>query len=158
MMQISEGIFQETNILLAAMATGALLFFVYDLLRIMRRLIPHGTLWVAVEDVLFWLGSAVVIFVMLYQQADGSLRGFSIGGVVIGMLLYAFLLSPLIVKGSVFLLEKILYVLFRPLVCLFRLLGRPFRIFGRKGSKAWLFFKKRLKKLWKTVRMCLNKQ
>ncbi len=157
-MQISEGIFQETNILLAAMATGALLFFVYDLLRIMRRLIPHGTLWVAVEDVLFWLGSAVVIFVMLYQQADGSLRGFSIGGVVIGMLLYAFLLSPLIVKGSVFLLEKILYVLFRPLVCLFRLLGRPFRIFGRKGSKAWLFFKKRLKKLWKTVRMCLNKQ
>ena len=140
------------------MATGALLFFVYDLLRIMRRLIPHGTLWVAVEDVLFWLGSAVVIFVMLYQQADGSLRGFSIGGVVIGMLLYAFLLSPLIVKGSVFLLEKILYVLFRPLVCLFRLLGRPFRIFGRKGSKAWLFFKKRLKKLWKTVRMCLNKQ
>ena len=157
-MQISEGIFQETNILLAAMATGALLFFVYDLLRIMRRLIPHGTLWVAVEDVLFWLGSAVVIFVMLYQQADGSLRGFSIGGVVIGMLLYAFLLSPLIVKGSVFLLEKILYVLFRPLVCLFRLLVRPFRIFGRKGSKAWLFFKKRLKKLWKTVRMCLNKQ
>lgn len=157
-MQISEGIFQETNILLAAMATGALLFFVYDLLRIMRRLIPHNTLWVAVEDVLFWLGSAVVIFVMLYQQADGSLRGFSIGGVVIGMLLYAFLLSPLIVKGSVFLLEKILYVLFRPLVCLFRLIGRPFRIFGRKGSKAWLFFKKRLKKLWKTVRMCLNKQ
>lgn len=157
-MQVSEGILQETNILLAAMATGALLFFVYDLLRIMRRLIPHGTLWVAVEDVLFWLGSAVVIFVMLYQQADGSLRGFSIGGVVIGMLLYAFVLSPFIVKGSVFLLEKILYVLFRPLVWLFRLFLRPFRIFGRKGSKALRFLKKRLKKLWKTVRMCLSKQ
>lgn len=140
------------------MATGALLFFVYDLLRIMRRLIPHGTLWVAVEDVLFWLGSAVVIFVMLYQQADGSLRGFSIGGVVIGMLLYAFVLSPFIVKGSVFLLEKILYVLFRPLVWLFRLFLRPFRIFGRKGSKALRFLKKRLKKLWKTVKICLSKQ
>lgn len=157
-MQVSEGIFQETNILLAAMATGALLFFVYDLLRILRRLVPHGTLWVAVEDMLFWLGSAVVIFVMLYQQADGSLRGFSIGGVVIGMLLYAFLLSPFIVKGSVFLLEKILYVLFRPLVWLSRLIRRPFRIFGRKGAKVLRFFKKRLKKLWKTVKMCLSKQ
>lgn len=157
-MQVSEGIFQETNILLSAMATGALLFFVYDLLRILRRLVPHGTLWVAVEDVLFWLGSAVVIFVMLYQQADGSLRGFSIGGVVIGMLLYAFLLSPFIVKGSVFLLEKILYVLFRPLVWLSRLIRRPFRIFGRKGAKVLRFFKKRLKKLWKTVKMCLSKQ
>lgn len=157
-MQVSESIFRETNILLAAMATGALLFFVYDLLRIVRRLIPHGTVWVAVEDVLFWLGSAVVIFVMLYQEADGSLRGFSIGGVVIGMLLYACLLSPFIVKGSVFLLEKILYVLLRPLVWLSRLIRRPFRALGRKGSKAFRFFKKRLKKLWKTVKMCISKQ
>lgn len=157
-MQVSDSIFRETNILLAAIATGALLFFVYDLLRIMRRIIPHGTFWVAVEDILFWMGSAAVIFVMLYQEADGSLRGFSVGGVVIGMLLYSCLLSRFIVKGSVFLLEKILYVVFRPLVWLCRLLRRPFRAIARRGWKVGRFLKKRLKKLWKTVKMCLYKQ
>lgn len=140
-MQVSESIFRETDILLAAIATGALLFFVYDLLRIIRRIIPHGTLWIAVEDVLFWLGSALVIFVMLYQEADGALRGFSIGGVVIGMLLYACLLSRFVVKGSVFLLEKILYILLRPFVWLGRLIRRPLRALGRKGRKGAGFFK-----------------
>ncbi len=157
-MQVSESIFRETNILLVAMATGALLFFVYDLLRIMRRIIPHGTFFIALEDVLFWLGSAAVIFTMLYREAYGSLRGFSIGGVVIGMLLYACILSRFVVKGSVFLLEKILYVLLRPLVWLGRLIRRPIRALGRKGRKGAGFFKKRLKKLWKTVKICLSKQ
>lgn len=157
-MQVSESIFRETDILLSAMATGALLFFVYDILRILRRILPHGAIWIAAEDVLFWLGSAVVIFAMLYREADGSLRAFSIGGVVVGMLLYACLLSRFVVRGSVFVLEKLLYVVFRPFVWLVRRLKRPFRAAGKKYAKASRFLKKQLKKWWKTVKICFKKQ
>lgn len=156
-MSVSEGILKEADILLKALATGVILVFVYDLLRIIRRLIPHGTFWIALEDFLFWAGSAIAIFAMLYRENDGYLRGFSIGGVVIGMLLYSMLLSRFIVRGSVFILEKILYVLFRPLVYIGRLLQKPLRAGGRQGRKFARFMKKRLKKLWKTVRMGLCK-
>lgn len=157
-MNVSEAILKEADILLKAFATGVILIFVYDLLRIIRRLIPHGTVWIAVEDFLFWAGSALTIFAMLYRENDGYLRGFSIGGVVLGMLLYSLLLSKFIVKGSVFILEKVLYVLLRPLVWLGRLLLRPVRVCKKRSRKVGRFLKKRLKKFLKTVKIGLCKQ
>ena len=97
-MHMSESILKEADILLKALATGAVLILVYDFLRIIRRLVPHGTIWIAIEDILFWVGSAVAVFAMLYQENDGYLRGFSIGGVVLGMILYSVTLSPLVVR------------------------------------------------------------
>ena len=129
-MNVSEAILKEADILLKAFATGVILIFVYDLLRIIRRLIPHGTVWIAVEDFLFWAGSALTIFAMLYRENDVYLRGFSIVGVALGMLLYSLLLSRFVVKGSVFILEKVLYVLLRPLIRLGRLFFRPVRACG----------------------------
>ena len=105
-MNISETILKEADILLKAFATGVFLILVYDLLRILRRLIPHGVGIIALEDLLFWTGSAIIIFYMLYQENDGYLRGFSIGGVVAGMVLYSGILSRYVVKVSVFILEK----------------------------------------------------
>lgn len=156
-MHMSESILKEADILLKALATGAVLILVYDFLRIIRRLVPHGTVWIAIEDILFWVGSAVAVFAMLCQENDGYLRGFSIGGVVLGMILYSVTLSPLVVKESVFLLEKILYLLFRPLVCFFKLLKKPVRFMGKKSRKIGRFLKKQLKKVWKTVKIGLCK-
>ena len=156
-MSMSESILKEADILLKALATGAILFLVYDFLRIIRRLLPHGTVWTALEDILFWAGSAVTVFAMLYRENDGYLRGFSIGGVVLGMVLYSVTLSPFVVKGSVFLLEKILYFLLRPLLCFFKLMKKPVRAIGKQCGKIGGFLKKQLKKLWKTVKMKLCK-
>lgn len=157
-MNVSEAILKEADILCKAFATGVILIFVYDLLRIIRRLIPHGTVWIAVEDFLFWAGSALTIFAMLYRENDGYLRGFSIGGVVVGMLLYSLLLSRFVVRFSVFLLEKILYVLLRPLVRLGRLFLKPVRVLGKRTRKTGRFLKKRLKKFLKTVKIGMCKQ
>lgn len=157
-MSVSETILKEADILLKAFGTGVILIFVYDLLRIIRRLVPHGTWLVSMEDFLFWAGSAVTIFAMLYRENDGYLRGFSIGGVVLGMLLYSALLSRFVIKGSVFVLEKVLYVVFRPIVLFWKLLMKPVRACGKKGGKVVRFLKKRLKNIWKTVKIGLCKQ
>lgn len=157
-MSISETILKEADILLKAFATGMLLIFVYDLLRIIRRLIPHGVGVIAMEDVLFWTGSAIAIFYMLYQENDGYLRGFSIGGVIAGMLLYSWIFSKYVVKISVLVVEKILHILFFPIIKLFRLLQRPYKHIRKQGQKIKVFLKKRLKKLWKAVRMSIGKR
>ena len=144
-MGMSETIVKEADILLKALATGAILILVYDFLRIIRKLIPHGTVWIAIEDILFWAGCAIAVFAMLFRENDGYLRGFSIGGVVLGMILYSVILSPFIVKGSVFLLEKVLYFLLRPLVLFFKLLLKPVKAGAGISRKFGRFLKKQLK-------------
>lgn len=157
-MNVSETILKEADILLKAFATGVVLMLVYDLLRIVRKLIPHGAFLISLEDFLFWMGSAVVIFAMLFQENDGYLRAFSIGGVILGMALYALTLSRYVVKGAVFVLEKILYLLLRPFVWLRRLLRRPAGAVKRQFRKFSRFFRKRLKNMWKAVKIGLCKR
>lgn len=152
-MEISAGIIKEADVLLAAFMTGMLLLFVYDLLRILRRLISHKMWLIGAEDLIFWIGSAIALFAMLYQENSGYIRGFVIGGVLVGMFCYNLLFSGIVVKGSVFLLEKILFVLTRPLVWTARLLKKPVGHMRKKGKKVLRFLKKQLKKIWKAVRM-----
>lgn len=131
--------------------------FIYDVLRIVRKIVPHKMWLVGVEDLLFWIGSALALFAMLYRENSGYIRGFVIGGVLVGMLLYNLLLSAWIVAGSVFLLKKILFVLSRPLVWTARLFRKPLGFAGRKVKKLLRFIKKELKKLWKTVKIGMCK-
>lgn len=67
---------------------GVLMMITYDGIRILRRIFPHGTIAVAVEDLLFWLVCGVCIFRMLYVENSGAIRGFAIAAVVLGMLTY----------------------------------------------------------------------
>lgn len=156
-MEISAEILKEADVLLAAFVTGALLLFAYDVLRITRKLVPHKMWLVGLEDLIFWIGSGLALFAMLYRENSGYIRGFVIGGVLAGMLLYNLILSAWIVAGSVFLLEKILFVLSRPLVWTARLLRKPMGYAGKKLKKMMRFCKKELKKLWKTVKMGICK-
>lgn len=60
----------------------------YDGIRIFRRILPHNTAAVAIEDLLYWLASGVLIFRMLYLENSGAIRGFAIAAVVLGMVMY----------------------------------------------------------------------
>ena len=51
---IDQGIFW-----LFCFVTGAVITFIYDQIRIVRRVLPHGSVLVAIEDLLFWLFAAV---------------------------------------------------------------------------------------------------
>ena len=156
-MEVGAGILKETDVLLAAFFTGILLLLIYDVLRIFRRIVPH-TLWlVGGEDLIFWIGSAAALFAMLYRENSGYIRGFVIGGVLVGMLIYNLIFSAWVVKGSVFLLEKILFVLSRPLAWTARLLKRPVGHVRKKSKKVLRFLKKQLKKLWRAVRIGMCK-
>ena len=126
------------------------LFFLYDLLRIFRRIIPHGNFWIGVEDFLYWMVCTGTVFVMLYQENDGMVRGFALGGVVLGMLFYYLLLSRFVIRANVFVLKKILGILGKILGFFFH----PVFWFLRKIGR---FFRKQLKKFLRAVKMCIYK-
>ena len=150
-MTVSASISNEAILLGISVCVGAGLFFLYDVLRIFRRIKKHGTVFIGVEDFLYWLICAVVVFLMLYQANDGMIRGFALGGILIGVLAYYFLLSRFVIKINVMVWKRVLQVIGK--LCSF--------LFGpivKNGKKILLFFRRQLKKLCKAVKMGLCKR
>lgn len=83
-----ETIMQEGRFFLLSLLTGIVLLFLYDFFRILRLLVPHKKWLVFWEDYLFWLLAGVGVFVMIYQVNNGTIRGFSLLAILLGMLLY----------------------------------------------------------------------
>ena len=149
-MTVSQTIGHETMFLGVSVLLGVVLFIVYDILRIFRRIVPHGSIWVGVEDFIYWLICTGAVFVMLYQENDGMVRGFALGGLVIGMALYYVTFSRMVIKVNVVVLKGIIGGIKKVLKLLF---GPFFKI----QKKVAHFLVKRLKKVWIAVKMGLCK-
>lgn len=72
---------------------GSFLLMVYDCLRILRRVIPHSSGMIAVEDLIFWVGSSLFLFSSFFRENSGILRGYLFAGVVSGVAAWHFSLS-----------------------------------------------------------------
>lgn len=122
----------ENEFLLHALLMGIFITFVYDILRILRRTIPHGSLAVSLEDLGFWIYCAEKVFLMMYHESDGKLRWFAVLGALAGMFLYKKLVSPWFVKYVSLGLKKVLGILRKAggFLC------KPFRIAGARTCAA----------------------
>ena len=111
MIAVSDGIHQELVFLLISFALGEGLVMLYDVFRIFRKVVPHGIIWISVEDVLYWIVAALLIFGMIFQENDGLIRGFAIGGILLGMLFFNHFVSPFLIRSISGILKKILEIL-----------------------------------------------
>lgn len=111
MIAVSDGIHQELVFLLISFALGEGLVMLYDVFRIFRKVVPHGVIWISVEDVLYWIVVALLIFGMIFQENDGLIRGFAIGGILLGMLFFNHFVSPFLIRSISGILKKILEIL-----------------------------------------------
>lgn len=83
---------------LRCLLIGAGLGFGYDLLRGLRRFIPHRVVLVTIEDVTYWLSVAVVIIVLLYRQNYGVIRGYIFLGLLLGGGIYTISLGVIWIR------------------------------------------------------------
>lgn len=150
----------ENEFLLHALMMGIFITFVYDVIRIFRRVIPHNFFFVSLEDLGFWIYCGGSVFLLMYHESNGELRWFAVLGAVVGMLLYKKLFSPLFVKYVSLILSKalaglgkILGWLLRPLKILLQKAGRGIGRISRRMKKA---IKMRLTYLLKTLKIGLK--
>ncbi|WP_132381617.1 spore cortex biosynthesis protein YabQ [Muricomes intestini] len=87
------GIGKEAIIFLYAGLSGAVIFFSYGVLRLLRNLIRHHIVVINLEDFFYWVGVSVYLFRQMYKTTYGSIRWFFILGVVCGIVLANFMLS-----------------------------------------------------------------
>lgn len=155
---MSENISHEFYFFLHAALTGVILSVVYDVFRIVRRVHTHGCLWIAIEDFCYWLCSALYMFYVLMKENNGVIRWFFIIGILLGMLVYNFTISPYIVgvlskfiRKTLDILEKIVTIILKP----WTFLWKKAKKFLQKIGK---IFKKALKKCYKTIKIGLRKK
>lgn len=161
---MSNGIWEELAVFLKSMAGGMIILVVYDILRIFRRVVKHGVLAVAAEDLLYWIACSIFLFRMLYRANDGIIRWFCLFGIALGMVIYNFSISRYFVKGVSWLLNRfldgiirVLSIVFRPFVWVFRKIKKMMGFFNKKRRKIAKKSTKRLKKAGKEFKIFLSK-
>ena len=78
------GIANELSIFISACLLGNLICLVYYALRVFRRLVKHSLFWVSIEDLIFWVGTAIYLFMEMYRTCGGSIRWYFVLGVFAG--------------------------------------------------------------------------
>lgn len=143
----------ENEFLLHALLMGIFITFVYDVIRIFRRVIPHNSFFVSLEDIGFWIYCGGSVFLLMYHESNGELRWFAVFGAVVGMLLYRKLFSPLFVKYVSLILSKALEGLGKILGWLLH----PLKVLLRKAGAGIGFISRRVgRRIKKAVKIRLT--
>ncbi len=125
---MNQYINMEVKFFLMSIAWGAILLIIYDCIRIFRKVIKHGAVLMSLEDIIYWTISAVLIFRMMYQLNDGIIRGFSLLGILLGMVIYKYSISEFIVNGISFVLIKTKHFLLK----MIHIILKPIQFIERK--------------------------
>ena len=134
----AAGIIKELQFFGLAVLRGILIMMLYDLLRILRRVISHNVLAVAIEDLCYWLAAAFLVFQLIYRENDGALRGYALFAVGVGMAAWYWSGSQWIVDHVSAVLNVVSGVIRKPVGLA---AGKTSR-----GIRQWVrFFKKKLK-------------
>ena len=89
---------KEELFLLHSFLLGVWITFLYDILRILRRVFSHSTGMISLEDLAFWIYCAGRVFLLMFHESNGNLRWFAVLGALVGMYLYHKSLSPFLIK------------------------------------------------------------
>lgn len=129
---MSQVIWGQVLFVLATLCNGMLLMTGYDVLRLFRWLIPHGKLFLWVEDTLYWCLAALPTFYLFFSYNEGVIRWYGLLGILLGAVLYETGISlPIRIKLGRYAdrIRRRLGKVFRT-VC--RFCGKPFRLLKKK--------------------------
>ena len=149
-MRVNEAIQGEAVFFFTSFFVGVGLVLFYDVFRILRRVIKHGTVWIGIEDISFWVLCTAAVFLLLYRENDGMMRLFAFVGILFGMGVYLAVLSKFVIRIFVWILSKLLKGVQKVGRVLF---GPIWKII----KKIVLIVKKGLKKWCKAIKMSLYK-
>lgn len=108
------GIGKELFIFLLAILNGAIVRLAYRCIGCLRNIVHHAHWVVELEDLVYWIGTAVFLFVQIYYTSSGSIRWYFVLGVAIGVSVMSFLIvavqrlcRKIVSPGSVFFTETL---------------------------------------------------
>lgn len=84
---------------------GVIIGLLFDFFRIVRKTFKIADVLTYIQDISFWILTGLIFLYSMYKFCDGELRFFMLLGVLLGVLIYIFTLSRLIMKFAVFVIN-----------------------------------------------------
>ena len=98
----------QLNILIYSILSGVLVGILFDLYNIIRGIkIPK--IIIVVEDILFWILTAVIVFTFLLYNNYAFLGPYVYIFMIITIILYLKLISPKIIEVEMYIISKLSY-------------------------------------------------
>jgi spore cortex biosynthesis protein YabQ len=138
---------EQVRIFLYAIAGGAAVAFLYDLLRIKRRAVKTSVIFVNIEDLVYWVVAAVLIFFTVYGSNNGEIRGYIFIGNIIGVALYLLLFSKIIIASSMAIINMIVKIF----KFIWKIISYPFKLIFKILAIPVVFFVKLVKRPVKSL-------
>lgn len=73
---MSPQIVEETLFLYHSVLLGVFVAVIYDIIRILRRVVKHNRFFISLEDILYWVFCAFEVFIFCTEKAAAYLDGF----------------------------------------------------------------------------------
>lgn len=141
---MDENIYYQIYMFALCCGFGVVLAIIFDGFRIIRRLVRTGVGLTFVEDIIFWILSSLLFFLVILKFYNGEFRVFMVFGILLGAISYLGLISRFFIRISVALIgffaklmRKILFVLFLPLKLILKLLNKPLFFAVNVGRRGW---------------------
>ena len=83
---------------LLSVGIGIALPLSYDFIRIFRRVVSHNSIFIAMEDVCFWLVCTCAVLEILHTYGEGSLHWYMAFGILFGVVLFHYTISSTIMN------------------------------------------------------------
>lgn len=146
----------QAYIFLSSVVGGLLVGFVFDIFRILRRVVKTANFITYIEDILFWILVSIIIFSLVFITNNGELRWYELLGVMLGVIFYNLLFSQYVIRVSVtvinFIKKVIVFVIkiiLFPFVIIYKLFKKPCILLTK-------FINKIMKKLCKLIKKGIN--
>ena len=121
----------ETIFFITCLGAGVVIAFLYDLLRISRRIVSVSDSVVGGEDILFFIASAIILFYAAFKKNGGEVRLQGFLGGALGAFAYALLVRNRFLNLG----ETILKWLIKTAILLFKTVMLPIRLVLRALKK-----------------------
>ncbi len=154
---------------------GFIAGFIYDLFRIFRKEIKHHNILIQIEDILYWILVTFIMFKFVISKNNGETSFFLIFGMIIGMTLYFYTISPFFINLSLSIihiinsaLKTLLQILLTPVKIIINILKIPLGFLsgflkpikkktGRILQKQKYLLKKKLRKIFSDLKIIFKK-
>lgn len=143
----------QTYLFLIYIFNGFLISILFDFFRIIRKSFKTNNFLTSIEDILFWILTAIIILYSVFKFNDGELRGYLFVGITIGINIYMLFFSKVFIKINLYIInlfKKVFYYIFIiPALFVIKIFKKTFFIpikhLLKKINKSLSFFRAKIK-------------
>ncbi len=104
---MTDFLIRQGAMFLLSVGIGIALPLSYDFIRIFRRVVSHNSIFIAMEDVCFWLVCTCAVLEILHTYGEGSLHWYMAFGILLGVAGYHYTIGCILVKGTDYILYHV---------------------------------------------------